>query len=243
MDALTASELPALDRWILTLHAMRADPVTLIIPGSLQLSLSEQADLAGCNRSTVTRHLSALERAGWLVRDRPSVRDQRRYHARTAYTLTVPGASGTPHPSLGAPGAGLDADGHEPRRGLRRRLGALRGTRQTDRQSSTDEGNPWDDDGLVQLARGLLAAHAPAVTTDQARAAVRSITEGRDIRHSAAGYIRRSIGEDPRRYLPTVLPPPRPGLRPRDQRIDPARLADITAETRAHLARAREGTQ
>jgi len=63
---------------------------TAEIPERHNPSLSVLARETGLNESTVKRHLSELERLGWVHRARPSAEDARLRGERTRYRLMVP---------------------------------------------------------------------------------------------------------------------------------------------------------
>lgn len=66
------------------------DHDTATIPARFSPSLTELAKSTGYARSTVARWLNRTEGDGWLVRERPSVHDARRFKQRTVYRLCVP---------------------------------------------------------------------------------------------------------------------------------------------------------
>jgi DNA-binding transcriptional ArsR family regulator len=66
-----------------------AEVGTAEIPARFTPSLSVLTHETGLNESTVTRHLKALEKDGWVVRDRPSDAARARGE-RTRYRLDVP---------------------------------------------------------------------------------------------------------------------------------------------------------
>lgn len=77
---------------------------TAEIPTRFTPSLRVLAEETGLDRSTVKRHLSALEKAGWVVRSRPDVAAQRNGE-RTRYRLDLP--RGVERPDVGAEEAEL----------------------------------------------------------------------------------------------------------------------------------------
>lgn len=113
------SDLPAPARHVALTIATWADAETGIIPKRFQPSLTTLEEATGMSRASVKRHLSVLEEAGWLGRDRPDVIKARTEHARTGYRLTVPQEAGltvslgsdraqpraTESPELGSEGA------------------------------------------------------------------------------------------------------------------------------------------
>lgn len=62
------------------------------IPAGFSPSLTTLARVIGVHRRTVMRHLRVLERAGWIIRNRPAPHDARTRHITTSYTVTIPAA-------------------------------------------------------------------------------------------------------------------------------------------------------
>lgn len=105
-----SSLLPPSRHLALTI-ATWADAETGVIPIRFQPSLTTLTEATGLDRSTVRRHLTRLEKEGWVVRERPDPVKARTEHARTGYRLAIPldadlgedaGARGTQPPALGA---------------------------------------------------------------------------------------------------------------------------------------------
>lgn len=104
--AVRASDLPAPARLIMLVLADVAEVGTAEIPERFTPSLSVLAAETGLDRSTVKRHLNALDEAGWLDRSVPDGAAQGRME-RTRYRLTLPPGL-TLHPGAqeaGDPGA------------------------------------------------------------------------------------------------------------------------------------------
>lgn len=96
--AVRASGLPAPARLIMLVLADVAEVGTAEIPERFTPSIAVLAEETGLDRSTVKRHLAALEAAGWIDRTVPDARAQGRCE-RTRYRLTLPpGAESTPVP-------------------------------------------------------------------------------------------------------------------------------------------------
>lgn len=108
--AVLASDLPAGCRHLVHVLCVRVDADTNTILRAYQPSLSELARDTGRDRRTVQRYLSALERRGWVTRDRPPRALAARLHRRTQYAIHIP--TGFPQardimsPKLGTPGPG-----------------------------------------------------------------------------------------------------------------------------------------
>lgn len=111
--ALKLSRLPPTSRHVMHVLCTRMDAETNLILPRYQPSLTNLARETGYDRRTITRHLTRLEAAGWLIRVRPTLDDARTKHKRTAYTPLIPegsypqarafaGARGTASPDLGA---------------------------------------------------------------------------------------------------------------------------------------------
>ncbi|KDA44872.1 helix-turn-helix domain-containing protein [Frankia sp. BMG5.23] len=88
--AIVASDLSATARLILLTLLVVVDFQTLTTPQEFTPSLSGLARMTGLGRSTVARELERLERAGWVIRDRPSPADARSKKHRTCYRVAVP---------------------------------------------------------------------------------------------------------------------------------------------------------
>ncbi len=94
--AVRHSSLPAPSRLIMLVLSDLADVDDGVIPDSRTPSLRELAEWTGLDKSTVTRHLDALDESGWVCRTRPPVEVARRDHVKTTYRLDVPlGAEST----------------------------------------------------------------------------------------------------------------------------------------------------
>jgi len=112
--AIVASDLSAPGRLILLTLLVVVDFQTLTTPQEFAPSLSGLARMTGLGRSTVARELERLERARWVVRDRPAPADARSKKLRTCYRVAVPAGlpagpadpfgSPTPGPSSPTPG-------------------------------------------------------------------------------------------------------------------------------------------
>lgn len=88
--AVRASTLPAPARLVMFVLADAATVGTAEIPERHNPSLKVLAAETGLNESTVKRHLLALERDGWVGRDRPTMKAAQLHGERTRYRLLVP---------------------------------------------------------------------------------------------------------------------------------------------------------
>ena len=89
--AVFASQLPPVCRHLLMVIASHINAGTGEIPDRNQPSLTRLCRFTGWHRSTVCRRLDDLERGGWLIRKRPPRWMSSTQHARTRYTVTIPG--------------------------------------------------------------------------------------------------------------------------------------------------------
>ena len=92
--AVLESGLPPPARHLLHVLAVFADWPAGTTPAAHTPSLSRLTESSGLCRSSVANHLRILERAGWLVRMRPSVAAARARKERTRYRLVVPAGPG-----------------------------------------------------------------------------------------------------------------------------------------------------
>jgi hypothetical protein len=122
--AVRASSLPAPSRLIMLTLADVAVVGTAEIPARWTPSLKVLAKETGLDKSTVTRHLNALDAAGWLERTRPDGQAQWEGE-RTRYQLTIP--SGLEHLGVGAENTHLDAEGTQGGRIEQQGVGAENG--------------------------------------------------------------------------------------------------------------------
>jgi DNA-binding Lrp family transcriptional regulator len=88
--AVRCSDLPAPSRLILLTLSDVAMHGTAEIPEQFTPSLRILAQETGLGEATVKRHLSDMEAAGWIVRNRPTQEAARLTGARTTYRLDVP---------------------------------------------------------------------------------------------------------------------------------------------------------
>lgn len=89
--AVLASDLPAPGKTLILALAVWSDAAAAAVPTDQSRSLNEICRATSLSRSTVCRHLTQLEDAGWITRKRPplSVACQ---GVKTGYWLRVPNA-------------------------------------------------------------------------------------------------------------------------------------------------------
>lgn len=87
--AVRQSSMPPPRRLIMFALSDVADPTTGVIPDDRTPSLREISEWTGLDKSTVTRHLDALDAEGWVIRERPALEAARRDHVRTTYRLDI----------------------------------------------------------------------------------------------------------------------------------------------------------
>ena len=217
------ADLPGPEKAILRMLLSRIHARTGTIPAHAQPSLSVQASLTGYHRSTVMRHLSALEKAGWITRDRPGPWLARARHLTTAYTIhapeSYPQARRRGGQGLGAERAGArrtEEQGLGAERAGARRRAPHKTERFTERRQTSSSGDGDGCGSLDQIARDELAAlTGRQVSIRTAAEAVRLILAGRSPRNPQA-YLRRALRADPARYAPPPSgPPPFRDLDPR----------------------------
>lgn len=92
--AVRKSDLPAPARLIIFVLADVADNDTAVVPAGRTLSLSELAQQTGLSRRAVAEHLSILDRAGWVERDKPEDTARARAGEKTKYRLKIGGSAG-----------------------------------------------------------------------------------------------------------------------------------------------------
>lgn len=88
--AVRASDLPAPSRLVMLVLADVAEVGTAEIPERRTPSLAVLAKETGLGKATVARHLTALEKHGWVIRERPDAAAMVRGE-RTHYRLSIPG--------------------------------------------------------------------------------------------------------------------------------------------------------
>ncbi|GIG57103.1 hypothetical protein Lfu02_14750 [Longispora fulva] len=119
--ALRGSELPAVARHLMLTLLTYCEDDTLVLAAADSPSVTELAEDTGLNRSTVRRHLAALDDDGWLTRQHPDRRAARARGLVIAYVLQVP--EGTDVPGFDSAGAGEDVPEPPAERGTEHRWG------------------------------------------------------------------------------------------------------------------------
>lgn len=210
--AVEKSGLPPIGRHILLVLCGRMMQGSTLIPREFSPSLTTLAAGTGWDRRTIMRYLTELENAGWLIRHRPPPEKARREHARTAYTVLMPGLGAgssqprdTGTPGLGARSAqardtgtrGLGADGPE-----------ARGTAPHS-QGLSDQRTDQSED-LADLVIKQLHERTGITVTHEWAEKTRDLLLTRPGIVNPRAYLIRVITTDPHpeRWLPTPEPPP-----------------------------------
>mgnify|MGYP000856094348 CR=1 FL=1 len=94
--AVRMSDLPAPARLVMFVLCDVAVVGTAEIPEKFTPSVKVLATETGLSRSTVQRHLSALEADGWITRTRPETPQQMWAGDRVKYRLSIPDGCGVP---------------------------------------------------------------------------------------------------------------------------------------------------
>lgn len=102
--AVRQSTLPPPSRLIMLTLAERADSKTAVIPDEHTPSLPEIASETGLGEATVKRHLAALEKSGWVRRERPTAEQMAR-HVPSSYALAIGFGGSERAPETPEPGA------------------------------------------------------------------------------------------------------------------------------------------
>ncbi len=207
-----ASDLAPIGRHILLVLCGRMMQGSTLIPREHSPSLTRLAAGTGWDRRTIMRHLTLLEESGWLIRHRPDPARARREHARTAYTVLMPGL-GTGSPQARDRGTrGLGADSAQARDARTRGLGTgdpeARG-RAPHNQTFSDQRTDQSGDLADLVVKQLLERTGVEVTREWAEK-TRDLLLARPGLTNPRAYIIRVITTDPHpgRWLPTPQPPP-----------------------------------
>lgn len=209
------SDLEPISRHIILVLCGRMMQGTTLIPPGVSPSLTRLARGTGWDRRTIMRHLNLLEAAGWLVRQRPDPHKARTEHARTSYTVLMPGlGAGSPMARDGGT-RGLGATSAQARGAANPGLGAANpGARGAVPHSQIRSDQRSDQSGengdLADLvAKQLLERTGTEVTREWAEQTATLLTARPGIKNPRA-YIIRTITTDPHpeRWLPTPAPPP-----------------------------------
>ena len=206
------SSLEPISRHILLVLCGRMMQGSTLIPREHSPSLTRLAAGTGWDRRTIMRYLNALEKAGWLIRHRPDPDKARREHARTNYTVLMPGLGASSAQARDTGTRGLGASSAQARDTDPYGLGAgdpgARGRvphSQTLSDQRTDQSGDLVDLVIKQLhdRTGVTVTHEWAETT-------RDLLLARPGVRNPRAYIIRTITTDPHpeRWLPTPTPPP-----------------------------------
>jgi hypothetical protein len=99
--ALYSSKLHPICRHLIMVIASRINDKNGYILDDHQPTITWLKQATGWARSTLCRRLNDAERAGWLIRKRPSKADAARKHHRTHYTIVIPGEVQPPAAAAG----------------------------------------------------------------------------------------------------------------------------------------------
>ena len=195
--AVERSDLAPIGRHIILLLCGRMTQGSTLIPREFSPSLTRLAAGTGLDRRTVMRHLNELEELGWLVRHRPDPDKARKEHARTNYTVLIPGLGAASAQARDTGSRGLGAGGPE-----------ARGTAPHN-QALSDQRTDQSEDLAILVVKQLLERTGTEVTHEWA-AATRDLLLARPGIVNPRAYIIRTITTDPNpeRWLPTPAPPP-----------------------------------
>lgn len=213
--AVEQSSLPPIGRHIILVLCARMMQGSTLIASQHSPSLTRLAAGTGWDRRTIMRHLNELESLGWLIRHRPSPDKARREHARTNYTVLIPGLGAASPQARDAGTRGLGATSAQARDSGTRGLGAgdpgARGGaphNQTFSDQRTDQSG--DDGDLADLVIKQLHERTGATVTHEWAEKTVALLLARPGITNPRAYIIRSIVTDPHpeRWLPTPVPPP-----------------------------------
>jgi len=210
--AIERSDLPPIGRHIILVLCGRMMQGSTLIPREFSPSLTRLAAGTGWDRRTIMRHLTVLENKGWLIRHRPDPAKARKEHARTSYTVLMPGLGAGSAQARDTGTRGLGAGSAQARDTGTRGLGAGDpGARGAAPHSQTLSDQRTDQSGdLVDLViRQLLERTGTEVTREWA-AVTRDLLLARPGIKNERAYIIRTIITDPHpeRWLPTPAAPP-----------------------------------
>jgi hypothetical protein len=207
-----ASDLEPISRHILLVLCGRMMQGTTLIPREHSPSLTKLAAGTGWDRRTVMRYLNALEKAGWLIRHRPDPDKARREHARTNYTVLMPGLGTASAQARDTATRGLGASSAQARDSAAYGLGAGDpGARGRVPHSQTLSDQRTDQSGdLVDLVIKQLHDRTGVTVTREWAETTRDLLLARPGVRNPRAYIIRTITTDPHpeRWLPTPEPPP-----------------------------------
>ncbi len=175
------SDLHPIDRHILLLLCMSLDRGTNVVPAKYAPSLTGLADGSGWRRRTVTRHLKALERSGWLM-------IHRRPGRRSSYTICPQTARDPGTPEVGT----VSASTRDP-------WSPIQGDPNKDPEIAL----------VIEEIHKATGKTIGADTARRTRDFILARPRNSDTPTARAAYLRKTIAEaqDPSRFLPTPQPP------------------------------------
>lgn len=206
------SGLEPISRHILLVLCGRMMQGSTLIPREHSPSLTKLAAGTGWDRRTIMRYLNALEKAGWLIRHRPDPDKARREHARTNYTVLMPGLGTSSAQARDTGTRGLGASSAQARDTAAYGLGAGNpGARGRVPHSQTLSDQRTDQSGdLVDLVIKQLLERTGITVTREWATGTRDLLLARPGIKNERAYLIRTITTDPHpeRWLPTPVPPP-----------------------------------
>lgn len=209
--AVEASDLAPIGRHILLVLCGRMMQGSTLIPREHSPSLNRLAAGTGWDRRTIMRHLTELENAGWLIRHRPDPVKARTEHARTSYTVLMPGPGTASTRARDTGTRGLGASPAQARDTVTRGLGTgdlgARGGAPRN-QILSDQRTDQSED-LVDLVIKQMHARTGVTVTREWAETTRDLLIARPGVVNPRAYIIRTITTDPHpeRWLPTPAPP------------------------------------
>jgi hypothetical protein len=210
--AVEKSDLAPIGRHIILVLCGRMMQGSTLIPREYSPSLTKLAAGTGWDRRTIMRHLNELEQLGWLIRRRPDPDKARKEHARTSYTVLMPGLGAGSAQARDAGARGLGTGSAQARDKETRGLGAgdpeARGT-VPHSQILSDQRTDQSGDLVDLVIKQLLERTGTEVTREWA-ATTRDLLLARPGIKNERAYIIRTITTDPKpeRWLPTPVAPP-----------------------------------
>lgn len=175
------SELHPIQRHLLLLLCMNLDRGSDVVPAAYAPSITGLAVGSGWQRRTVTRHLVALQRAGWLV-------VSKRPGRRNGYVIVPQTTRGQETPSLGTVNPA---------------------TRDPGPPIQGEPINPPEIEIVIEEIRKATGKTIGAETARRTRDLILARPRNSDTPQARAAYLRKTIAQDPNpsRFLPTPTPP------------------------------------
>lgn len=175
------SDLPPIQRHILMLLAMNLERGTNQVPAAYAPSITGLTDGTGWQRRTITRHLMALERSGWLA-------VARRPGRRSGYAICPPVTGDSETPSLGT---------------------VSPPTRDSETPIQGDPINPSEIEIVISEIHKRTGKTISPDTAARTRDFILARPRVSNSPAARAAYLRKTIAQDPDpgRFLPTPTPP------------------------------------